>query len=112
MSDQGDRPTLEIHRIESPPSLRLVGEVDLSNAATLEQAVLAELDVGRELTLDLADCTYIGSEGIGILLLAWHQLKDGGRLVLRSPTGVVRRVLELAGLDRFPGVEIVDGGDD
>jgi anti-anti-sigma factor len=89
----------------------VVGEVDLSNAAILEQAVLAELDLGRELTLDLADCSYIGSEGIGILLLAWHQLKDGGRLVLRSPKGGASGA-RARRPDRFRGVEIVDGGED
>lgn len=101
-------PPLEIDR--TPGALRVVGEVDLSTATTLEEAVLGELRGTRVLTLDLADCSYIGSEGIGILLKAWNELQDGGRIVLRSPTGVVRRVLELAGLDRFPGVEIVDGG--
>jgi anti-anti-sigma factor len=100
-------PPLEIERVESPRALRVVGEVDLSNVAKLAQAVEAEIDQTGGVTLDLAGCTYIGSEGIGVLIEAWNRVKENGRIVLRSPTGMVSRVLELAGMERFPGVEVV-----
>jgi anti-anti-sigma factor len=100
-------PPLEIQRIESPRALRVIGEVDLSNVDTLAQAVKAEIDQTGSVTMDLAGCSYIGSEGIGVLIEAWNRVKDGGRIVLRSPTGMVGRVLELAGIERFPGVEVV-----
>ena len=100
-------PPLEIERIESPRALRVIGEVDLSNVATLAQAVKTEIDQTGSVTMDLAGCTYIGSEGIGVLIEAWNRVKESGRLVLQSPTGMVRRVLELAGIERFPGVEVV-----
>jgi anti-sigma B factor antagonist len=100
-------PPLEIERIESPRALRVIGEVDLSNVATLAQAVKTEIDQTGSVTMDLAGCTYIGSEGIGVLIEAWNRVKEGGQIVLRSPTGMVRRVLELAGIERFPGVDVV-----
>jgi anti-anti-sigma factor len=105
--DAESAPPLEIQRIQSPRALRVKGEVDLSNVAALGQAVNQEIDETGSVTLDLAGCSYIGSEGIGVLIEAWNRVKDGGRIVLRSPTGMVRRVLELAGIERFPGVEVV-----
>lgn len=98
---------LEIERIETPRALRVVGEVDLSNVDKLAQAVKAEIDQTGSVTMDLAGCTYIGSEGIGVLIEAWNRVKESGRMVLLSPTGMVGRVLELAGIERFPGVEVV-----
>jgi anti-anti-sigma factor len=100
-------PPLEIERIESPRALRVIGEVDLSNVNKLAQAVMTEIDQTGSVTMDLAGCTYIGSEGIGVLIEAWNRVKESGRMVLRSPTGMVSRVLELAGIERFPGVEVV-----
>ena len=50
----------------------------------------------------------MGSEGIGILIETVKAL--GSRdLILRSPSGIITKVLELSGLEKFPNVKVADG---
>jgi anti-anti-sigma factor len=46
---------------------RLDGEVDLSNAAALQERILAALVGARGLVLDLAGVTYLDSAGLALL---------------------------------------------
>ena len=95
---------LEIDRIDG--GLRIRGEVDLSNIERFSEEVHGAARPGVELVLDLSECEYMGSEGIGVLIQAWKVVRDGGRLVLRSPNPTLRRVLVLAGLQKFPQVDM------
>jgi anti-sigma B factor antagonist len=84
----------------------VVGEVDMSNAEELRTAVNSEVDAAGSAILDLSRCTYLGSEGIRVIIEAWHRTSEDGRIVLQSPSEHVRRVLETAGLTRIPKLEI------
>jgi anti-sigma B factor antagonist len=96
---------LEIDRIDG--GLRIRGEVDLSNVERFAQEVHGAARPGTELLIDLSECEYMGSEGIGVLIQAWKIVRDdGGKLVLRSPNTTLRRVLVLAGLEKFPQVDM------
>ena len=96
---------LEIETIEG--GLRIRGEVDLSNIDRFSTEVHAAARPGAELVLDLSECRYLGSEGIGVLIQAWKVVREGeGRLVLRSPGATLRRVLELAGFEKFPHLDL------
>lgn len=88
--------------------VRITGQVDLSNAERFRKAVMAAARGAAELTLDLEDCTYMGSEGIGVLIEAMKELGDG-RLMLRSPSGILLKVLDIAGLSKLPNVDISPG---
>jgi anti-anti-sigma factor len=55
--------------------------------------------------VDLTGCTFIGSEGIGVLIDAVKAL-GSGQLVLRSPRGIVTKVLVLSGLAKLPNVQM------
>jgi anti-anti-sigma factor len=88
--------------------VRVSGQVDLSNADRFREAVMAGARGATELTLDLEDCTYMGSEGIGVLIEAVKELGDG-RLVLKSPSGILLKVLDIAGLSKLPNVDISPG---
>ena len=49
--------------------------------------------------LDLSGVTFLDSTGIGVLVRARNRLlAAGGELILRSPSGIVRDVLEIVGL--------------
>jgi anti-sigma B factor antagonist len=95
---------LDIERIDGGLAIR--GEVDLSNIDRFSQEVHGAARPGIELIVDLSECRYMGSEGIGVLIQAWKVVRDGGRLVLRAPTPTLRRVLEMAGLEKFPQVDM------
>jgi len=103
VSDEPAASILEIEQVEG--GLRIRGQVDLSNVDAFLKAVTEKASGAAELVLDLAECTYMGSEGIGVLIEALKSL-EGGRLVVRSPSGIIMKVLDLAGLSKLPNVEI------
>ena len=76
------------------------GEVDVSNADELRNAVDAALVLDApEVTVDLSQVSYIDSTGIGVLVGAAHRAADAGKkLVVASPQKNVARVLGLLGV--------------
>ena len=94
--------------MEDPRGFRLVGELDASNVGVLSDALTKELDKGGDLTLDLAGLAFMDSSGIQALIKAAQGLAGGGRLILRSPGDLVRRILSLIPMDKLANVEIVD----
>ena len=85
------------------------GELDLSTAEQLMQALTGALDeFDRPLVLDLAGLRFCDSAGLAVLVKTHNQLGERGhRLVVARPTAAVARVLELSGLDQV----IVMAGD-
>lgn len=80
----------------NPPTVVVWGEVDLATVAPFRDALFEAVGNGaRELVVDLTNVTFMGSTGIRELLRV-HREVD--RLVLRSPTGIVRRALQTATL--------------
>jgi anti-anti-sigma factor len=87
---------------------RLRGELEIMNVDAVGRHLEMELRTGKRLTLDLSGITFIDSRGLA-LLLQLSQLADEldlGPLVLRFPSEVVRRVMEVALPTPIPGVEI------
>jgi anti-anti-sigma factor len=80
--------------------LEVHGEMGLVDVDRLQQA-LEELAVeARYIVVGLENCEFIDSIAIAALLRARDRLaEDGSRLVIAGPTGQVRRVLEVSGLD-------------
>jgi anti-anti-sigma factor len=80
--------------------LTLSGELDLSSAPELEQAISeSKPESGRRLLLDLSSLGFMDSTGVSVLIAA-KQDADANAWVLavRRPNGQVRRLLELVGL--------------
>jgi anti-anti-sigma factor len=95
---------VEVERIERGRVLRvrLAGEVDLSNAPSLEAKIIGLMpNEAVGMVLDLRRVSYLDSSGIRMLLtlvgrFSWR----GQRLVIVAPPGSrVRKVLLLAGAD-------------
>lgn len=81
------------------------GEVDVSNASALREAIDKALEDGsRDVVVDLADVAYIDSTGIGVLVGGAQRLgKAGGSLRVTNPQRNVARVLSLLGVDKELG---------
>jgi anti-sigma B factor antagonist len=79
------------------------GELDISNAGTLEQAV-ASITAERpeRLIFDLSGLRFMDSAGIAVLLDAAGKVKA---VQLRDPSPAVRRVVELTGLTDVLSIE-------
>ena len=96
---------------EDARSFRLVGELDMSSADDLLQAVAEALEEpGGDLTLDMSGLAFIDSSGLRALLEISHRLA-GGRLILAAPSEQVVKVFSLVRVDTFPNVEVVSGAD-
>ena len=99
---------LTVERTHQPRGFRLVGELDASNVGMLSDALYREVGQGGDLTLDLGGLAFMDSSGIQVLIKTAQDLSDNGRLILRSPGDLVRRILSLIPMDKLANVEIVD----
>ncbi|MDZ7752029.1 MAG: STAS domain-containing protein [Gammaproteobacteria bacterium] len=95
----------------------LKGEVDLSTSPAVRQAILASLEAGTPVAIELQDVTYIDSSGVASLVEGYQTAKSRGLLfTLVGASESVMGVLELARLDKvFPIAETLgeltaDGG--
>ena len=74
------------------------GRIDATNAALLEQKILALIDAGeKRLVIDCAQLQYISSAGLRVLLIAAKRLSDGGKLALATLNNQIREVFDIAG---------------
>ena len=89
-------PTPELYTIT------VTGEVDISNADRLREAINVALEQPtEEIQLDLAQVAYIDSTGIGVLVGAAHHAAEHGKgfSVVNAQPGVMR-VAQLLGVDQ------------
>ncbi len=83
--------------------LEVHGELDLAVADRLQESIDALPDTDRVL-VDLADCDFLDSTGIAVLIRSREALAaGGGELSICNPGRQVLRVLEVTGLTRLAG---------
>ena len=81
------------------PVLRVVGDVDHQAAAVFDEAVRGALGPDCDcLLLDLSDCPYLDSGGLGVILTVYRDMRERGWVGVVGPNPNVRRLLELVGL--------------
>ncbi|MDO4437393.1 MAG: STAS domain-containing protein [Coriobacteriaceae bacterium] len=80
----------------------VAGEIDISNAQSLRNAIDLALEQPTErVVLDFAGVDYVDSTGIGVLVGAAHHAEEHGRgfsIVGAQPN--VLRVVQLLGVDK------------
>ncbi len=82
--------------------IAVTGEVDISNAAKLRDAIDLALEQPTEaVQLDFTEVAYIDSTGIGVLVGAAHHAEEHGKgfSVVGAQPGVMR-VAQLLGVDQ------------
>jgi anti-sigma B factor antagonist len=81
--------------------LVVVGELDLVTAPELTSAALAAIDSGaRDVIIDAHALSFCDSSGLTAFVRIANRLDNGnGRLAIAGPPPIVRRVLEVSGLD-------------
>jgi anti-sigma B factor antagonist len=76
------------------------GELDLTTRPALAERLSAILSSGpRRVVLDLSGTEFIDVGSARLIASLNRFLPDGGRLIIRRPSLLVRRVLHLTGLD-------------
>jgi anti-sigma B factor antagonist len=76
--------------------VKLIGEIDISNATKLGTALDAMITgVDEPVVVDLSGLEFMDSSGIAMLLRA---VGGAGSVEVRNPSTVVRRIIECTGL--------------
>jgi anti-anti-sigma factor len=100
---------LEIVPTDVPGTLRLIGEVDLSNAESVQVRLAKELADNRQLTLDTSELAFIDSHGIRMLIALGEQAgAQGSAILILNCSKALRRSLDVSVPGGIPGVEVVD----
>ena len=99
--------TILANTAEGRCSLAVTGEVDVSNASELRDAIDGALaSEASEVEVDFSDVTYIDSVG------AAHRAQEDGRtFVVARPQRNVARVLSLLGVSEELNVRVADDAD-
>jgi len=92
------------HEVTEQQGRRVVsleGDVDLESSPAARSVLLAEVNGGSDVLVDLSQVTYIDSSGVASLVEAFQKARSQStRFALASVSQPVRRVLQLARLDQ------------
>jgi anti-sigma B factor antagonist len=94
-------PVLGVEAAGDACVVRLGGELDLWNAATVREALEGARTASPErVVVDLGEVEFIDSTALGVLIEARTKLDDPRAFLLASPGLETRRALQISGLDR------------
>jgi anti-sigma B factor antagonist len=100
--------SVHVVRVGSRQIVTLEGELDLSTASVLEDALSQIASEVRTETIefDLSRLGYLDATGLSLLVkFKKHAQTLGAVVILRDPQPHARRVLEITNLDIFFGIE-------
>ena len=102
MPDGGRNLRIEVADTTSPTTVVLTGEIDLSTARRVREALIAISNSGEtNVVVDMTNVTFMDSTGLSALVGPLKRFRSmNGEIVLRSPSKGVRKVLEITGLTR------------
>lgn len=107
-----DLVSTEVERSNGSLTVRLSGEIDLSNAHELQSLLENAVQGSPRAVIDLTGITYLDSQGVRLLKqLARKADREGTQLrVVAPPDNFARQVLEMTQMGSY--VEIRDTVDD
>ena len=78
--------------------IRVSGDLDAQTSSQLDDVITSQLERGfDEIVLDLSELEFVDSSGLRSMVLA-RGPQGEGRVVLRSPSASVMRLLDITGL--------------
>ena len=93
-------PVLGVEAVGDACVVRLGGELDLYNAATVREALNgASAGSPERVVVDLAEVEFIDSTALGVLIEARTKLDNRRGFLLAAPGLETRRALQISGLD-------------
>jgi stage II sporulation protein AA (anti-sigma F factor antagonist) len=97
---------VEVHTRDGETVLALAGELDLETMPAAAQHLPEVMEhQPRRVVFDLRELSFMDSSGLRVIVLAYRQLAAGSRLVIRAPNELIRRMLEITGLDQVWEIE-------
>jgi anti-anti-sigma factor len=96
-------------RGERPGLLRVIGEVDASNADYFGSVLISESHRVTILTLDVERLRFLSGEGFRAIVRAAAELhRKSGALHLAGANRLIRRMATVLRADRVPGLVLMD----
>ncbi len=87
-------------RVGDTTVIYLHGEIDMSTAERLRDAIEPHMGPQQSIVLDLSGVDFMDSSCVAVLVQARGKLtEDGGSLVLRNPSTVAHRMLSITGVE-------------
>jgi anti-anti-sigma factor len=83
--------------------LEVVGEIDMAAAPELFERLHDADQAGDEIVVDLHQASLLDSAGLGVLA---RVAASGVRLRLVGASGIVRRALDISGLEELPSITV------
>ena len=107
MPDGGRNLRVEVADTTSPTTVVLVGEIDLSTAGRVREALIAISNSGEnKVVVDMSNVTFMDSTGLAALVGPLKRFRSmHGEIVIQSPSRGVKKVLEITGLTRVFTIE-------
>ena len=98
---------LHIERREASREVTLIGEADAASAPEL-QIALNDLSPDGDVVIDVTDLEFLDAAGLRVILRSAERVS--GEVFLRSPRGIVRRLLETAGVGSSGNLRVISAG--
>jgi anti-sigma B factor antagonist len=94
-------PVTGVERNDGATVVRLAGELDLYNAQTVRETLIACCEeTPARLVVDLSGVNFIDSTALGVLIEARTRMTNRRSFLLAAPGLETRRALEISGLDK------------
>lgn len=83
------------------------GELDHHTAKDIRAKIDSEIEQNQPMQtiLDFSAVTFMDSSGIGLVMGRYKRMQEnGGSVVVQNPPASIRKVMQLAGLDRIAAI--------
>lgn len=98
----------EVKREEGIITVILHGEIDHHSAVGIRGEIDALIyeERPKKTVLDMSDIDFMDSSGLGLIMGRYALMqKTGGEFALRSPNARIKKIFDLAGLERIIKIE-------
>jgi anti-anti-sigma factor len=86
---------------DSCPVVTAIGEIDLATVDSLNATLEQEIAPDRKVVADLAETTFVDSNGLRAMLVASMRARDGGGVLVIVPGRALAFVADLAGVTEY-----------
>ena len=97
--------TIGIAKETDSLTMKLGGRLDTTTAPELEKAFEENMDVSKDLILDMKELEYISSAGLRVLLAAQKKMNQAGKMKLTGVSDEVMEVFEITGFSDILTIE-------
>jgi anti-sigma B factor antagonist len=88
--------------VEEVVVIEICGDIDGKTAPTVQEFVLAQIQPGVKILLDMKNVPYMSSAGLRVLLVTYRQIvSSNGRIVLATLSEEIKDTMSMTGFLRF-----------